>query len=76
MCQIVPKIRCQTPTLRSSLPSLFFWAVVSDLINRVIEFFPTRWQVERMLAKVLSDKPGWTGILRVERIEFRTGKAN
>ena len=26
---------------------MFFWAVVSDEINRVIEFFPTRWQAEK-----------------------------
>jgi hypothetical protein len=38
---------------------MFFWAVVSDEINRVIEFFPTRWQAERMLAKVLWDEPAW-----------------
>jgi hypothetical protein len=56
--------------------SVFFWAVVSDEINRVIEFFPTRWQAETMLAKVLWDEPGWQGILRVEKIEFRTGTAN
>ncbi len=55
---------------------MFFWAVVSDEINRVIEFFPTRWQAERMLAKVLWDEPAWQGILRVEKMEFRTGTAN
>jgi hypothetical protein len=55
---------------------MFFWAVVSDEIDRVIEFFPTRWQAERMLAKVLWDEPDWHGILRVEKIEFRTGTAN
>jgi hypothetical protein len=27
--------------------------VVGDEINRVIEFFPTRWQAERMFGKVL-----------------------
>ena len=55
---------------------MFFWAVVSDEIDRVIEFFPTRWQAERMLAKVLWDEPDWNGILRVEKIEFLTGMAN
>jgi hypothetical protein len=55
---------------------MFFWAVVSDEINRVIEFFPTRWQAERMLAKVLWDEPAWQGLLRVEQIELRTGTAN
>jgi hypothetical protein len=55
---------------------MFFWAVVSHEINRVIEFFPTRWQAERMLAKVLWEEPGWQGVLRVEKIELRTGTAN
>ena len=53
---------------------MFFWAVVSDEINRVIEFFPTRWQAERMLAKGLWDEPAWQKILRVQKIEFRTGR--
>jgi hypothetical protein len=61
---------------RSYVASVFFWAVVSDEIDRVIEFFPTRWQAERMLAKVLWDEPDWRGVLRVEKIEFRTGTAN
>ena len=55
---------------------VFFWAVVSDEINRVIRFFPTRWQAERMLAKVLWDRPDWSGVLHVEKIEFRTGNGN
>jgi hypothetical protein len=61
---------------RSYVASVFFWAVVSDEIDRVIEFFPTRWQAERMLARVLWDEPDWRGVLRVEKIEFRTGTAN
>jgi hypothetical protein len=44
-------------------------------INRVIEFFPTRWQAERMLAKVLWDEPDWRDV-RVEKIELQTGSAN
>jgi hypothetical protein len=62
--------------LSSYLGSMVFWAVVSDEINQVIEFFPSRWQAERMLAKVLWDEPAWRGILRVEKVEFRTGTAN
>jgi hypothetical protein len=53
-----------------------FWAVLSDEIDEVIEFFPTRWQAERMLAEALQDEPDWRRILRVEKIEFRTGTAN
>jgi hypothetical protein len=55
---------------------VFFWAVVSDEINRVIRFFPTRWQAERMLAKVIWQRPDWRDVLRVEKIEFRTGNGN
>jgi hypothetical protein len=55
---------------------MFYLAVVSDEINRVIEFFPTRQQAERMLTEALQDKPDWREILRVEKIEFRTGTAN
>jgi hypothetical protein len=29
-----------------------------------------------MLAEALHDEPDWRGILRVEKIEFRTGTAN
>ena len=56
--------------------AVFFWAVVSDEINRVIRFFPTRWQAERMLAKVLWQRPDWHDVLHVEKIEFRTGNGN
>jgi hypothetical protein len=60
------------------LPSLpvVVWAVVSDEIDQVIEFFPTRRQAERMVVEALQDEPSWNGILRVEKIEFRTGTAN
>jgi hypothetical protein len=55
---------------------MVFWALVSDEIDQVIEFFPTRSQAERMLAEALRDKPDWRAILRVEELEFRTGTAN
>ena len=64
------------PSVDAYGTAVFFWAVVSDEINRVIKFFPTRWQAERMLAKVLWDRPDWNGILHVEKIEFRTGNGN
>jgi hypothetical protein len=54
---------------------MFSRAVVSDEINRVIDFFPTRWQAERMVGEALRDEPDWRTILRVEKIEFRTGTA-
>jgi hypothetical protein len=43
---------------------VFFWAVVSDEIDRLIELFPAPWQSEEMLARVLWDEPDWRGILR------------
>jgi hypothetical protein len=46
---------------------MLFWAIVSDEIDRVIEFFPTRREAERMLEQVLHDEPDWREILRVER---------
>jgi hypothetical protein len=52
------------------------WAVVSDEFDQVIEFFPTRRRAERVLAEALRDEPDWRGILRVEKIELRTGTAN
>jgi hypothetical protein len=65
-----------TPCFAAYGLAVFFWAVVSDEINRVIRFFPTRWQAERMLAKVLWARPDWSGVLHVEKIEFRTGNGN
>jgi hypothetical protein len=55
---------------------VFFWAVVSNEIDRVIEFFPTRWQAEKMLARLLWDEPGRRGVVYVERVEFLTGTTN
>jgi hypothetical protein len=55
---------------------VFFWAVVSDEIDEVIEFFLERRQAARMLAEALQDELDWRGILRVEKIELRTGTAN
>jgi hypothetical protein len=55
---------------------VFFRAVVSDEIDEVIEFFPTRRQAERMIAEALQDEPDWRGILHVEKVEFRTGTTN
>jgi hypothetical protein len=55
---------------------MVLWAVVSNEIDQVIKFFPTRWQAEKMVAEALRDEPDWRAILRVEKIEFRTGTAN
>jgi hypothetical protein len=55
---------------------MVFYAVVSDEIHRVIEFFPTRRDAEVVLARVLKDEPEWRDIMHVERIELRTGTTN
>jgi len=54
----------------SNLPKCFFWAVVCDESDRVIEFFPTRRLAEKMLAETLGDEPDWRAILRVEKESF------
>jgi hypothetical protein len=62
---------------RGPLPAgVSFWAVVSDEIDEVIEFFPTRRQAETMLAEAVWDEFDWRGILHVERIELRTRTTN
>ncbi len=49
---------------------MVFYAVVSDEIRCVIEFFPTRWEAERRLAWVLCNEPDWRDILDVEPTSF------
>ena len=55
---------------------MIFYAVVSDEIQRVIEFFPDRQAAEAMLAEVLGDEPERRDVLHVERIQLFTGTAN
>jgi hypothetical protein len=53
-----------------------FYAVVSDKIQRVIEFFPDRQAAEAMLKEVLGDEPHRADVLHVEQIELHSGTAN
>jgi hypothetical protein len=53
---------------------VIFYAVVSDEIEQVIEFFRT--PAEAMLETVLEDEPGWREILYVESVELVTGGEN
>ena len=62
--------------LRSSLPSLFFWAVVNDSTEEAVEPLTTREEAEAIVQPWDRDEPDQAGMLRVERIEFRTGTAN
>lgn len=52
------------------------YAVVSDQINQVIEFFRTPAEAEAMLETVLEDEPGSREILYVEPVELVTGGEN
>ena len=58
-----PKI---SPPLRRIVASVVFYAVVSDEIHQVIEFFRTPAEAEAMLETVLEDEPDWREILYVE----------
>jgi hypothetical protein len=53
-----------------------FYAVISDEIQRVIEFFPSRVEAEAMLARVVGDEPDWRDTLHVEPIDLATGGPN
>lgn len=55
---------------------MVFYAVVSDEIEQVIEFFLEREDAETMLARVLVDEPEWEETMRVEPVELATGGLN
>ena len=55
---------------------MIFYAVVSDEIEQVIEFFRTPAEAEAMLTTVLEDEPGWREFLYVEPLELVTGGEN
>jgi hypothetical protein len=66
---------------RRGRPSSVSWApwsyaVVSDEIKQVIEFFRTPAEAEAMLEKVLRDEPEWRDLLYVEPVELVTGLEN
>jgi hypothetical protein len=55
---------------------MFFWAVASDSTEEAVELFPTREEAEAIVQAWDRDEPAWQGLLRVEKIELRTGTAN
>ena len=55
---------------------MVFYAVVSDEIQQVIEFYSTPIEAEEMLERVLHDVPDWREILYIEPVEFVTGCQN
>src|SRR5215208_6292482 len=46
---------------------VIFYAVVSDEIQQVIEFFSTPAEAQEILERVLNDEPDWREILHIER---------
>jgi hypothetical protein len=56
--------------------SVVFYAVVSDEIHQVIEFFNTPSEAEAMLETVLEDEPQWRETLYIKCVEFVTGGQN
>ena len=56
--------------------SVVFYAVVSDEIQQVIEFFRTPAEAEAMLETVLEDEPHLRDLLYVDRVELVTGGLN
>jgi hypothetical protein len=55
---------------------MFVYAVVTDEIDRVIEFYFVEEDAREMLAQVVHEEPDWENILRVERIELVCGTEN
>ena len=55
---------------------MVFYAVDSDEIEQVIEFFLEREDAENMLAHDLVDEPEWEEAMRVEPVELATGGLN
>jgi hypothetical protein len=60
----------------TTLGAVVFYAVVSDEIDQVIEFFVDREDAETMLARVLVGEPEWEDSMRVEPVELATGGLN
>lgn len=50
-------------TIEVIVSALFFYALVSDEIQEVIEFFLRREDAESMLAECLADELAWAGVL-------------
>ena len=51
---------------------MLFFALVSDEIQAVVDFYPSRAEAEAELRDALSDEPGWGDVLRVETFQFET----
>jgi hypothetical protein len=61
---------------RRIVGEVIFYAVVSDQIEQVIEFFTTPAEAEAMLEEVLRDEPEWCDVLYIEPVELIIGGSN
>jgi hypothetical protein len=55
---------------------VLFYGVVSDSTEEALELFTSREEAEAIVQVWDRDQPDQVGILRVEKMEFRTGTAN
>jgi hypothetical protein len=51
---------------------VLLFALVSDEIQAVVDFYAAREEAEAELRDALSDEPEWADVLRVEAFEFET----
>ncbi len=59
--------------LTDGTPDLVFYGLLSRDIERVVEFFLTVDEAERVRAEVLQDEPSWASTLEVVRVDFGRG---
>jgi hypothetical protein len=74
---VKPPLKAEDTALLSAYRRLvIFYAVVSNEIEQVIEFYRTPAEAEAMLERVLRDEPEWRNLFYIEPIEFVTGGLN
>jgi hypothetical protein len=71
-----PKKAEDTTTRKAYRRIVILYAVVSDEIHQVIEFFNSPAEAEAMLEKVLKDEPDWRETLYIECVELVSGGLN
>jgi hypothetical protein len=54
-------------------PELVFYGLLSRDIDRIVEFFLTADEAERVRSDVLRDEPDWATSLEVVRVDFGRG---
>jgi hypothetical protein len=50
---------------------VILYALISDEIDQVIDFYPTREEADADLLDCLGDEPEWWDVLRVEAFEIQ-----